>query len=136
MEVNSLKINERIAALENMKMQILWENPNPKVEFPAQVITLSSDDYDFLDIYAYGVVNGTVVVHTRLLRGWNAVMHQPVGEAEGEQLGYRMRTFNYYQSYTTYTIGSGLFKLAGTTTAAVVRNEVLIPYRVIGVKGF
>ena len=52
MEVNSLKTNERIAALEDKGATTLWINPNPNQEFTSQIITLSSDDYDFLDIYA------------------------------------------------------------------------------------
>jgi len=40
-----------------VSMQILWENPNPNVAFPAQNITLSSDDYD-MSLIIYGLVIG------------------------------------------------------------------------------
>lgn len=37
--------------------KLLWTNPNPNVQFSAQSITLSSDDYDVLEIYYYDWVD-------------------------------------------------------------------------------
>lgn len=134
MEVNSLKTNERIAALENKGATTLWINPNPNQEFTSQIITLSSDDYDFLDIYALGIAGSVYMFHTRLLRGYSTVLWQPIGEEEGGQIGYRMRNFNWYDSYSTFRVGNGLMKLAGTSTAAVIRNNVMIPVKIYGIK--
>lgn len=134
MEVNSLKTNERIAALENKGATTLWINPNPNQEFTSQIITLSSDDYDFLDIYALGIAGSVYMFHTRLLRGYSTVLWQPIGEEEGGQIGYRMRNFNWYDSHSTFRVGNGLMKLAGTSTAAVIRNNVMIPVKIYGIK--
>lgn len=134
MEVNSLKINERIAALEDKGATILWTNPNPDQEFSSQIITLSSDDYDFLDIYALGIAGSVYIFHTRLLKGYSTVLWQPIGEGEGGQIGYRMRNFNWYDSHSTFSVGNGLTKLAGTSTAAVIRNDVMVPVRIYGIK--
>lgn len=134
MEVNSLKTNERIAALENKGATTLWINPNPNQEFTSQIITLSSDDYDFLDIYALGIAGSVYMFHTRLSRGYSTVLWQPIGEEEGGQIGYRMRNFNWYDSHSTFRVGNGLMKLAGTSTAAVIRNNVMIPVKIYGIK--
>lgn len=134
MEVNSLKTNERIVALEDKGATTLWINPNPNQEFTSQIITLSSDDYDFLDIYALGITGSVYMFHTRLLKGYSTVLWQPIGEGEGGQIGYRMRNFNWYDSHSTFSVGNGLMKLAGTSTAAVIRNNVMVPVRIYGIK--
>lgn len=134
MEVNSLKTNERITALEDKGATILWTNPNPNQEFPSQIITLSSDDYDFLDIYALGIAGSVYMFHTRLLKGYSSMLWQPIGEGEGGQIGYRMRKFDWYDSHSTFRVGNGLMKLAGASTAAVIRNNVMVPVRIYGIK--
>lgn len=134
MEVNSLKTNERIAALEDKGATILWTNLNPDQEFSSQIITLSSDDYDFLDIYALGIAGSVYMFHTRLLRGYSTVLWQPIGEEEGGQIGYRMRNFNWYDSHSTFRVGNGLMKLAGTSTAAVINDNVMVPVKIYGIK--
>ena len=35
----------------NIRGKILWTNPNPTAGFPAQTITLNSDDYDTYKVY-------------------------------------------------------------------------------------
>lgn len=134
MEVNSLKTNERIIALEEKGATLLWENPNLSQAFPSQTITLSSDDYDALDIYAVGIVGGSFAFHSRVIRGYNTILWQPIGEGEGGQIGFRLRQFNWESSYLTYKFGNGLMKLAGTSTAAVVNNEVMVPMKIYGIK--
>lgn len=134
MEVNSLKTNERIAALEDKGATILWTNPNPNQEFPSQIITLSSDDYDFLDIYALGVVGSVYMFHTRLLKGYSSMLWQPFGEGEGGQIGYRMRRFDWYDSHSTFRVKNGLVKSAGISTAAVINDNVMVPVRIYGIK--
>lgn len=37
--------------------KLLWTNPNPNEQFSSQSITLSSDDYDVLEIYYYDWVD-------------------------------------------------------------------------------
>lgn len=50
-EINSMKTET--------KPILLWENPNPNSTFTAQNITLSSSDYDILEIYYYDWVGDT-----------------------------------------------------------------------------
>lgn len=137
MEVNSLKINERIAALENMKMQILWENPNPNQDFPTQVVTLSSSDYDFLDFYfarSLDITGRSFRLQCRLIRGFNGMMSSIFGDQSGSQIEMRIREIGWV-SYSQFRFGNGLVKQVGETTATT-RNDILIPEIIVGVKGF
>lgn len=43
--------------INNLQPKLLWTNPNPNSAFAAQNITLSSSDYDILEIYYYDWVD-------------------------------------------------------------------------------
>lgn len=45
-----------------------------------------------------------------------------------------MRNFNWYDSHSTFRVGNGLVKLAGTSTAAVINDNVMVPVRIYGIK--
>lgn len=52
---NGIKNNETL--INNITGTILWTNPNPNNAFSSQEITLSSGDYDILEIYYYDWVD-------------------------------------------------------------------------------
>ena len=112
----------------NLGMKLLWENHNSYSSFDAQTVELSSNDYDFVDIYFRFYASETTesrktVLHTRILNGTNGVL--------------------FYASYPNYacvdtrmvdcqTNGKIIFYNAsrnGTT-----RNDILIPYKIYGGK--
>lgn len=43
--------------IKRLNGEILWTNPNPNISFSSQEITLSSGDYDVLEIYYYDWVD-------------------------------------------------------------------------------
>ena len=60
--VTANNLNEMQAILGGnfqLKGKLLWTNPNPNEQFSTQSITLSSDDYDVLEIYYYDWVDTT-----------------------------------------------------------------------------
>lgn len=66
----------RLEKLEKNGLKKLWENPNPDVSFPAQNITLSSDDYDYLVIFAFNnATNKSNTFSTTCLKGYGAILN-------------------------------------------------------------
>ena len=136
MEVNSLKTNERIAALEDKGATILWTNPNPNQEFSSQIITLSSDDYDFLDFFfALGVdeTGRSFRIHYRLIRGFNGEIVSMSNGVSTGQIEMRRRTIGWV-SYNQFNFGDCLVKQAGTTAVGTTNNTFLIAQQIYGIK--
>lgn len=54
-DMNEIKsvVNNNADVMNGLKGTILWTNPSPNNNFAATQITLSSGDYDFLEIYYY-----------------------------------------------------------------------------------
>lgn len=57
-----------------VKPKLLWFNPNPSVAFSSQNITLSSDDYDYLEIYFYDWLSGTNEKCVKVEKGKNILL--------------------------------------------------------------
>lgn len=54
-DMNEIKsvVNNNATELTNITGTLLWANPNPTSSFSAQSITLSSSDYDVLEVFYY-----------------------------------------------------------------------------------
>lgn len=59
----ALAVKEMAAELNNNmpRWTLLWGNPSPDDDFPAQTVTLSSGDYDYLIILCHNGVVGTIL---------------------------------------------------------------------------
>lgn len=55
--------------LGNIRGKILWTNPNPTAGFPAQTITLNSDDYDTYKVYYYISSSNLQVLTSESIKG-------------------------------------------------------------------
>ena len=54
--------------------KILWENPNPNVGFGIQNITLSSDNYNELEIFYKDELGRKIMQKSKNFKGvWNSV---------------------------------------------------------------
>lgn len=61
-------INNKL--LKNVTGFILWENPNPTSDFSTQNITLSSSDYDVLELFYRSDSTGGTSFSTKCLKGY------------------------------------------------------------------
>lgn len=57
--------------VNGLKGELLWSNPNPSSNFEAQNVTLSSDDYDVLEIFYYDYRANARMLSTRVKKGQN-----------------------------------------------------------------
>lgn len=108
---------------------VLWENPNPTATtFAAQEIILSSADYTYLEFY---FKDGTSCICEKVAKGYDVNAIRLIGMDNSNLLSFRFRAANYIND-TTYSITSGLYKNATTTSVGQNYDNMLIPLKVIG----
>lgn len=108
---------------------VLWENSNPTATtFAAQEITLSSADYTYLEFY---FKDGTSCICEKVAKGYDVNVFRLIGMDNNNLLSFRFRAANYIND-TTYSITSGLYKNATTTSVGQNYDTMLIPLKVIG----
>lgn len=134
-------LNNVINEINSKGLKKLWENTaTSKASFPAQDITLSSDDYDYLIwIYSDNCYNDT---------DWGIQMSQMCLKGDGVKLTgvgdeHTPGTAQYYvaiffrkvirNSDTSYTVNTCYYKL-GADNTQYSTNERLIPRAVYGGK--
>lgn len=108
-----------------MKIDLLWENLNPKNSFSPQTIPLSNlTDYDMLRVYSYTSITSTLVnvAETFSKIGDRALM---------SYVGWDSQAVTHDRSATVTE--TGLSVTAGSR-AGVLNNTVMIPYRIYGIK--
>lgn len=100
--------------------QILWTNQSPTSNFATQTITLSSNDYDILEIYYSMASNNTYVGSQKFIKGSNTrIMYNT------SALNIRFRNI-IYLSDKSYSISSG--------TGDGGSDADLIPLYIVGYK--
>lgn len=118
-DMNEIKsaVNDNNTKITGLIGTVLWSNPNPTSDFSAQNITLSSSDYDVLEIFYRGFNNSTWENSVRLTKGGNA------------RLLYIAGTTTFYRNcqYTDDTIYSVANESANT-------NSRCIPLYIVGYK--
>ena len=55
-----------------VNMKLLWQNPNPSIDFAAQTVTLNSSDYDFILAIFATATNGTHTVSAIFPKGYGS----------------------------------------------------------------
>lgn len=62
----------KIAQNNNSKMNILWENPNDDtIEFNQQIIELSNDEYDYIEILYKNITIGNIYYVEKMYKGYS-----------------------------------------------------------------
>lgn len=115
-----------------LKGKLLWQNPNPNVQFASQNITLSSDDYDVLEIYYYDWTTSKRMKTVKALKGEKILIDASFYSGTDYYVASREMTYN---SNTSYSVGNCV-SLYGTTTTAIVNpiNFVCVPVKILGYK--
>lgn len=109
--------------------KVLWTNTNP-VAFDTMTITLSSDDYDMLDIYYLWSTTSNFISNISMLKGYSSIIRQ-VGfdrSAGVTVVSVISRTVNR-SSDTVFTVDNFV-----STDAVNYTNNYFIPIKVIGRK--
>lgn len=131
MNKNKAGILGLIFCLLNAKMAgiVLWENPSPNVNFAAQDVTLSSDNYDVLEIYYKQQATSTnTLFSVRVLKGYDTRLSLPSGGSTGATNLIRGMTS---KSATVYNIGNCTNYSPGSSST---NNVYVIPVKIIGYK--
>ena len=79
-----------------VKGAILWSNPNPDQGMSEQNITLSSGDYDILEVFYRGGIGANEFMSQRFIKGSGTVMISILGS------GYSRRVLAYVDATTLH----------------------------------
>lgn len=109
---------------------ILWTNTTPTLDITTRTITLSSSDYDMLEIiYCYSKTNNESISSVRIPKGKSAQL-LAIQPANSFSFVGRLMSYN---SDTSYTIGEGLL-CQGDNNTVTSNTTGCIPLYVIGYK--
>ena len=126
-DVNALKsgINSNETKILNITGQILWTNQDPTQNISQTTdISLSSSDYDILEIYYIQATNSTSLMYSnKILKGASTRIR--ISTPDGANI-YRGMT---YLSDTSYRID---LPYSETTLSNIY--SLVIPYKIIGYK--
>lgn len=99
--------------------KILWTNSNPTSDFASQTITLSSDDYDMLEIIYMTFNTNNQTSSVKIPKGYNSRIITSLSSGTVYTRDYT------YNSDTSYTIGN---------TTGSGNDSNLYPLYIIGYK--
>ena len=119
-----------------LKGKLLWKNISPTSSFPSQNITLSSSDYDVLEIYYNQGTSNTKCWCVKVIKGYGTDLTLLINFNAGvssQSIDGRARGISYVND-TTYAISDCLERSGSGTTAPGVNNGGLIPLYIIGYK--
>lgn len=127
------QVDTNTTNIGNLTGTILWTNPNPTSSFGNETITLSSDDYDVLEIYYYDYIGTKRVMSERLYKGQNNNLMALFMFNGTFYMGARAVE---YTSDTQYLFGNARKIIdQGTVVSGVpTANEWIVPQYIIGYK--
>lgn len=121
-----VEVNAKTSGLTRMTK--LWENPAPTASFSAQTVTLASDDYDFVDVYAKVYSNQERYIWARIQKNTAGYIEMGEPSSNGADVRARLATL----SGTSLTFDSGRWARNGV--ASTVMDSTLIPTVAYGIK--
>lgn len=125
---NATETSKNTTDIANITGTILWTNPNPTSAFASQTITLSSDDYDMLEIFTSNAGS------FKILKGQNTTLFLANGYG-ADHMTTAFRNFNY-SSDTSYSISNEQHYVIATGGSITYsnNNSDIIPLYIIGYK--
>jgi hypothetical protein len=116
---------------------LLWSNPSPSSDFGAQTITLSSSDYDFLEVVANCNKASDLYFSKFLLKGHSGLLNYfDTSTNNGWYIMAHSRTVTR-NSDVSFSITANIYARVGTNTSSTAvsnRQDVNIPIAVYGWK--
>lgn len=110
---------------------LLWENPNPTSSFSAQNITLSSNNYDMLEIFYYSYTDRVTVNSVKVKKGQDANLMAIFQYQNHGWIGNRdIRYTNDTQLYVDSTVSI----VRNDAFSRQAENTWCIPIFIIGYK--
>ena len=116
-------LNPKIPRYDRLKSKVLWENPNPTIDFSAQNITLNSSDYDYLEIFYYDNTGRKYCVSLKSIKGEKILLHC---NWSGSTTLTLMRMMDYVND-TTYSVSTGY-------QGGQKDSSICIPIKILGYK--
>lgn len=108
----------------SVKQTLLWQNTEPNDAFVSQTITLSSSDYDYIEIYFRNDPNNTACFSQRALKGYGTYLFFESFATSSKWVRKFDRT-----SDTQFSVSNCVF-IGDSSTA----NSQCVPLYVVGYK--
>lgn len=119
----------------SLKPTVLWTNPNPNSKFSASQITLSSGDYDFLEIYYYDWGFDSIawkdVKCVKTLKGYNTVLETLISYNSNAYAATRRMG---YVNNTSLQVDNCYSLIQENTFSTIISNAWCIPIKIYGYK--
>lgn len=135
LEVKGINVLDSISShtsqINGLKGEILWENQSPTATFLPQSITLSSDDYDMLEIFYYDWITGKNFQSVKAPKGEKCTMItliQNNGNAYAGLRGY------VATSDTELQFGNAIALIQGSSFNVGNANDWCVPIYIVGYK--
>lgn len=110
--------------------KVLWTNPNPASNFSTQTITLSSNDYDVLEIIFNQGTSQNKIFSQKIIKGYSTSLQCNI--SANNTIYHRWRDITYVDD-TTYNVASGYQQITDSDTPGTA-DSAIIPLYVIGYK--
>ena len=115
------------------KITTLWTNPNPSNDFSSQTITLANDNYDYAIMICAGRTNElNTQVSFFFEKGTAPILNYVLTNTDETYSVENLCRRVVHTNNTTLNIGNCTYSLK--LNSAVIANNLLIPYKVIGIK--
>lgn len=115
------------------RMELLWTNPNPDINFAGQTITIDLSDYDMVEIHFFESSNAgrRFGMSQRFLKDIPCMMRSFSNMSSGSASSLLQRRLQ--ASDTGVVFQDGQYRGATATAAPSTGNDVLVPLRIYGV---
>lgn len=115
------------------KITTLWTNPNPSNDFSSQTIALANDNYDYAIMICAGRNNElNTQVSFFFEKGTAPILNYVLTNTDASYSAETICRRVYHTNNTTLNIQDCYYSLK--SNAAITANNLLIPYKVIGIK--
>lgn len=115
------------------KITTLWTNPNPSNDFSSQTITLANDNYDYAIMICTSRTNELdIQISFFFEKGTTPILNYVLTNEDATYAVENMCRRVYHTNNTQLNIQDCYYSLK--SNAAIVGNNLLIPYKVIGIK--
>lgn len=130
-EIKSV-VNNNATELSNLQGTILWTNSSPTSSFAAQSITLSSGDYDVLEIFYVDYTQNGRIMSQRAIKGKDALLNSLFYISNNMYMGARAIT---YVSATSLSVEACKKIIDNSVIITPANsNSWLVPQYIIGYK--